>query len=177
MPTVLLHGLTATRRYVVMGSGGLAHIYFAHEDKRLSYRELTSRLPDLAAGIARLEKVALVMARDGQRDVFLKGDLTLEGDALMAFLAQFDDAVILLEQLSRLNSFQNSGDLVAFGAFVNGKQVNFENQAGGHGSIGGEQLHPFVLAKREWGIDTGGVNSAHQLHPILCDLRDRLAGA
>ena len=90
-------------------------------------------------------------------------------------LAQYDDARILREQLSRLNSFENSGDLVVFGAFVEGKQVNFENQAGGHGSIGGEQLHPFVLAKQEWGVDTSDVRGSHQLHPILCDLRDRLA--
>jgi hypothetical protein len=64
---------------------------------------------------------------------------------------------------------------VVFGAFIDSKQVNFENQAGGHGSIGGEQLHPFVLAKRDWGIDTTNVHGAHQLHPILSGLRDRLA--
>ncbi len=61
------------------------------------------------------------------------------------------------------------------GAFIEGKQVNFENQAGGHGSIGGEQLHPFLLAKREWGSDTTSVRGAHHLHPLLCSLRDRLA--
>jgi hypothetical protein len=163
-------------RVKVMGSGGLAHIYFADENARLGYRELAARFPDLAAGISRLDKVALVMARDGERDVFMKGGSELDGDAIKTLLAQHDDAGILLEQLSRLNSFRNSGDLVTFGAFINGKQVNFENQAGGHGSIGGEQLHPFVLAKREWGLDTSGVRGAHQLHPILCRLRDSLAG-
>ena len=161
----------------VMGSGGLAHIFFADENERLGYRELAKRFPDLAAGLSRLEKVALVMARDGTRDVFLKGGSELDGGALKTLLAQYDDAGILLEQLSRLNSFHNSGDLVAFGAFIDGKQVNFENQAGGHGSIGGEQLHPFVLAKRDWGFDTSAVRGAHELHPILCDLRNRLAAS
>jgi hypothetical protein len=156
-------------------SGGLAHIYFADENRRLAYGELTTRHPNLASSISRFDRVALVMARDGGRDVFLKGGAELAGDALEALLAQYDDARILREQLSRLNSFENSGDLVVFGAFVEGKQVNFENQAGGHGSIGGEQLHPFVLAKQEWGIDTSDVWGSHQLHPILCDLRDRLA--
>jgi hypothetical protein len=89
-------------------------------------------------------------------------------------LAKFDDPDILLSQLSRLNSFHMSGDLVVFGAFKDGRQVNFENQAGGHGSIGGEQAHPFVLAKRAWGLDTSAVQGAHQLHPILSGLRDRL---
>jgi hypothetical protein len=158
----------------VMCSGGLAHVYFADENVRLGYRQLAMRFPDLATGISRLEKVALVMARDGERDVFLKEGSELDGGAIKTELAQYDDAGILVDQLSRLNSFRNSGDLVVFGAFIDGKQVNFESQAGGHGSIGGEQLHPFVLARREWGIDTSNVHGAHQLHPILCTLRDRL---
>jgi len=161
----------------VIASGGLAHIYFADENARLGYQELTSRFPDFAAGISSLEKVALVMARDGSRDVFLKGGSELDGESLETELAQYDEAGVLREQLARLNSFRNSGDLVVFGAFINGKQMNFENQAGGHGSIGGEQLHPFVLAKRDWSIDTTNVHGAHQLHPILSGLRDRLANA
>jgi hypothetical protein len=159
----------------VIASGGLAHIYFADASARLGYRDLTSRLPDFAAGISSLEKVALVMARDVERDIFLKGGSELGPEAVQTLLAQYDDAGILREQLSRLNSFRNTGDLVVFGAFINGKQMNFENQAGGHGSIGGEQLHPFVLAKREWGIDTSNVRGAHQLHPILSGVRDRVA--
>ena len=161
----------------VTSSGGLAHLYFADRAQRLDYRELTSQFPVLANALSSLDELALVMARDGSRDVFLKGGSALDGDELKAELSRYDDADILQEQLSRLNSFQNSGDLVLFGAFVDGKQVNFENQDGGHGSIGGEQLHPFVLAKREWGIDTSNVRGAHEMHPILCALRDRLASA
>jgi hypothetical protein len=97
------------------------------------------------------------------------------GHAVKPMLAPYDDPDILFDQLSRLNSFQNAGDLVVFGAFIDGKQVNFENQAGGHASIGGDQLHPFVLAKKEWGIDLAAVTGAHQLHQVLSDLRDRLA--
>ena len=158
-------------------SGGLAHIYFADGAQRLDYRELQARHPALASSVSNLDKVALAMARDGDRDVFLKGGSELDGQAIKTLLEGYDDAEILLEQLSRLNSFQNSGDLVVFGAFIEGKQVNFENQAGGHGSIGGEQLHPFLLAKREWSIDTTRVRGAHQLHPLLCSLRDRLASS
>jgi len=66
---------------------------------------------------------------------------------------------------------------VVFGRFADGRQVNFENQAGGHGSIGGEQLRPFVLAKKEWGFDTSGIKGAHELHAILRRLRDHLRTA
>jgi hypothetical protein len=114
------------------------------------------------------------MARDNDADVFLTGGQELRGEAVKPVLAQYDDPDVLLAQLSRLNSFHMSGDLVVFGAFKDGRQVNFEVQAGGHGSIGGEQAHPFVLAKRGWGIDTTGVRGAHELHPILGRLRDSL---
>lgn len=166
----------ARGRVNITCSGGLAYIYFADEGRRLDYSGLKSRHPELAAGISSLDKVALVMARDGTRDVFLNAGSELESGTVKTLLAAFDDPDILLEQLSRLNSFQNSGDLVVFGSFMEGKQVNFENQAGGHGSIGGEQLHPFLLAKRDWGINAAGVLGAHELHPILCRLRDTLAG-
>ena len=149
----------------VTASGGLAHVYLAESGRRMTYSEVRSARPDLLSWLQRREQVALVMARDGEEDVLL-----FNGPQVQAY----DDAGILRAQLSRLNSFRNSGDLVVFGAFQNGKQFNFEKQAGGHGSIGGEQLHPFVLAKQEWGLDTTRVNGAHELHPLLCGLRDSL---
>lgn len=158
----------------ITNSGALSHVYFADRGQRLTYSELTELFPGLAQNIAAIDVVALVMARDGESDVFLAGGQVLRDEAVKPELAKFDDPDILLSQLSRLNSFHMSGDLVVFGAFKEGRQVNFENQAGGHGSIGGEQAHPFVLAKREWGLDTTRVIGAHEIHPILSALRDRL---
>ncbi|HEY1454888.1 MAG TPA: alkaline phosphatase family protein [Candidatus Dormibacteraeota bacterium] len=165
----------AVGRVNITYSGGLAHLYFADEARRLDYRQVVAAHPDLGPRLSALDKVALVMARDGEHDVFLQGGHEVTGDSLQSLLAGYDDAGILRGQLSRLNSFHAAGDLVAFGRFIDGRQVNFESQAGGHGSIGGEQLHPFVLAKREWGLDLAQVEGAHQLHPILSRLRDRLA--
>jgi type I phosphodiesterase/nucleotide pyrophosphatase len=164
----------AAGRVVLTYSGGLAHLYFADRPARLRYSQLIGEFPELAINIAKVDGVGLVMAREGNEDVFLTGGQELRGDAVKQELAQYDDPGILLSQLSRLNSFELSGDLVIFGSFKEGKQVNFENQAGGHGSIGGEQAHPFVFAKRDWQIDTTSIIGAHELHPILSDLRDRL---
>ena len=164
----------AKGRVNITNSGGLSHLYFASRAKRFTYSNLSAQFPTLAQNIAAIDGVALVMARDGDTDVFLTGGQELRGEAVKPVLAQYDNPDILLAQLSRLNSFAMSGDLVIFGAFKEGRQVNFENQAGGHGSIGGEQAHPFVLAKRDWGVDTTGVIGAHQMHPILSALRDRL---
>jgi type I phosphodiesterase/nucleotide pyrophosphatase len=150
----------------VTASGGLAHIYLAETGRRLDFSVIKARRADLVDWLQTRPEVAVLMAREGRQDV-----LFFNGPQLGAY----DDEAILRAQLSRLNSFESCGDLVVFGAFRDGRQVNFENQAGGHGSIGGEQLHPFLLAKKEWALDTVRVNGAHELHPILCDLRDALA--
>jgi hypothetical protein len=136
--------------------------------------ELRRRLPGFIDHAAGCERIALAMGRRGGRDVFWSGGQEVGGEGLLEVLARYDDPHILRDQLARLNSFEASGDLVLIAAFDGERQVNFENQAGGHGSIGGEQLHPFVLARDAWGIDTSRVTGAHEIHPILCRLRDRL---
>lgn len=156
-------------------SGGAAHLYFADRHARMSHDEVQKRFPHLLAGLARLHEVAFLMLRQGREDVFVTRAGELRGAAVKPLLKAYDEPDVLFEQLSRLNSFQACGDVVVFGAFVDGKQVNFENQAGGHGSIGGEQLHPFLLARKEWGLEVSGVRGAHQLHGVLSGLRDRLA--
>jgi hypothetical protein len=156
-------------------SGGAAHVYFEEAQDRVSYSRLRELHPGLVHGLARMREVAMVMVRDGDDDVFVSSRGEARGKAVRAWLGDYDDPAILHEQLARLNSFRSSGDVVVFGAFVDAKQVNFEDQAGGHGSIGGEQLHPFVLARKAWGLDLSEVRGAHQLHPVLSRLRDRLA--
>jgi len=156
-------------------SGGAAHVYFTDEARRLPADEVKRRFPTLVSGLASLPEVAFIMLRNGADDVFVTAAGEVRGGAVESLLAPYDDAGVLREQLSRLNSFAASGDIVVYGAFLDGRQVNFEDQAGGHGSIGGEQLHPFVLGKKEWSLDLSAVRGAHQLHAVLCDLRDRLA--
>ena len=168
-------GDQARGRVIATLSGGAAHVFFIDRAWRMSYRELASQHPDLVPGIARMPEVAIVMCRDADEDVFVTGERELRGAAVKSLLAEHDDPDVLFAQLRRLNSFRAAGDVVVFGAFIDGKQINFERQAGGHGSIGGEQLHPFLLAKRDWHLDASRVSSAHELHPILSGLRDRLA--
>lgn len=155
-------------------SGGLAHLYFAGRARRMTYAEVNDFQPELMARLSSLDGIAFVMARNGDKDVLVRQGRVLEPGEERSLLAEFDDPEILRAQISRLNSFAAAGDVVVFGAFVSDRQVNFEDQAGGHGSIGGEQLHPFVLAKGDWRLDTDAIRGAHELHPVLCDLRDRL---
>jgi len=59
-----------------------------------------------------------------------------------------------------------------FGAYDGSTQVNFEDQVGGHGSIGGDQLHPFLLVKKEWRVDTSAVTNTSDLYRPLVAIRD-----
>ena len=152
-------------KLVVTASGGLAHVYVKDSSRRLRLAEVKARFPQLVSVLTDLDEIALVMAKDGHEDVMLS-----KGRDLSAY----GEPDVLRAQLKKLNSFANAGDLIVFGAWREGRQVNFEEQAGGHGSIGGEQLNPFLLARREWGIDLSRVRGADELHPILCDLRDHL---
>src|SRR5204863_644626 len=125
--------------------------------------------------------VGFVMARDGPRDYVRTARECFYVDAgappsgaLRELLVQFDDPAIVARQLHKLNSFDRSGDLIIFGAFGGKRQVNFENQIGGHGSLGGEQQFPFILTKRAWGLQPELVEDACELHPQLKRLRDAL---
>jgi hypothetical protein len=161
-------------RIEITYSGGLAHVYFADVPGRLDENAIETRYPGLLARVAGLDRVGMVMVRGG----LLTGDRRLSLSSPLspetrAFLERFDDPEILAAQLRRLNGFERSGDLVVFGAYDGARQVNFEDQVGGHGSVGGEQLHPFLLARQEWAFDTSQVTSTADLYPMLVRLRDR----
>ena len=171
-------GAEPVGRVEITYSGGLAHVYFAHVAGRLDASAVQSRYPGLAERVADLAGVGLVMVKDRDGGSLLTRDgrfplASPPASETKALLERFDEPEVLAAQLRRLNSFERSGDLVVFGAYDGNKQVNFEDQVGGHGSVGGDQLHPFLLAKKEWGFDTTRVTNASDLYPMLVSLRDR----
>ncbi len=167
---------------VLTYSGGLAHMYFKEISWRLERREIEERFPGLIARLARTPGIEFVLLRDQSATVIVTADDEMAFDAggrlpqeARKFLSHFDDPEIVACQLHRLNLFERSGDLILVGKYEDGVQINFEHQVGGHGSLGGEQLHPFMLAKRDWRLNTERVYSASDLHPMLARLRADLA--
>lgn len=174
-------GPPAEGRVELTYSGGLAHLYFADLAGRLDTEALDAKFPGLVSGLAAIEGVGITMLKgpDGGVLVTRDGRFSLRrplDPQTAAVLEKYDAPDVLAEQLRRLNGFERSGDVVMFGAYDGSVQVNFEDQVGGHGSIGGDQLHPFVLARKEWGCDTSAVTNSSQLYPILVALRDRGSG-
>jgi predicted AlkP superfamily pyrophosphatase or phosphodiesterase len=174
----------AEGRVVVTYSGGLAHIYFPDLPGRLDLQAVSERFPGLVEKVAAAPGIEFVMMRDGTRDLLITPSERIEltgtegmPEKACSLLQKFDQPDILARQLQNLNSFERSGDLIVFGAYDSECQINFENQIGGHGSIGGEQLFPFLLSKPEWGMDAERVADACDLYPQLVRLRDRLVNA
>lgn len=165
----------------LMYSGGLAHFYFRDISWRLQHDEIEERFPGLIGQVARAPGIGFVLTREGRRNIithaadqceFVNGDQL--GRPAREWLAQYDDPAIIARQLDKMNAFQRAGDLILFGKALDQHQINFENQVGGHGSLGGEQMFPFLLAKREWHLDLAGVVDSSDVYPILNRLRHRL---
>jgi hypothetical protein len=171
-------GDASAGRVEITYSGGLGHIFFADIPGRLDAAEIEQKFPGLPAKVAGLAGVGMVMHKGAGGGTLITRDGAFPlaeplSPETRKLLQPFDDPDVLAAQLRRLNGFERSGDLVVFGAYDGHSQANFEEQVGGHGSIGGEQLHPFLLVKKEWALDTSGVTNSSDLHPMLVSLRDR----
>jgi hypothetical protein len=78
----------------------------------------------------------------------------------LAFLRPYGAPYELLEQLHRFGLGPRCGDLILFGALDEEGIACFDDQVGGHGSVGGEQSRPFIILPLD--------------HPVL--QKERLSG-
>src|ERR1700712_1380498 len=70
----------------------------------------------------------------------------------------------MLRAVEELVRQPNAGDLVLFGAYDGYEIVSFDDQVGAHGSAGGDQVYPFLLAPRSLGIAEATLENARDLH-------------
>ncbi len=160
-------------------SGGLAHLYFTDISWRLKYKEIQKYFPKLLSNILTIKEIEGVMMKNEKGIVFLTKNkkfyitkkLTKE---TKQFLQKFDNPEILAKQLQFLNSFERAGDIILFGKYDKNTQINFEVQSGGHGGIGGEQMFPFILARKQWKIPDTSIESAVEMHKVLKIIREKL---
>jgi hypothetical protein len=61
----------------------------------------------------------------------------------------------------------NAGDLVLYGALRNSHVINFEEQMGGHGGVGGMQDKPFVLYPIKISFPFREVTNAKEFYPFF----------
>lgn len=162
---------------IITYSGGLAHIYFRHIQGRATLSNIQENFPDLLAKLIKLSEIECLLIKDYEKDLLITKDKTYNLNkkndrSLLKYLSKFDEPEIVRKQLLRFNSFESAGDLVVFGKFSKGVQINFENQWGGHGAMGGDQMHPFLLIKKEWKMKTANIDGAHQVYKVIKDFME-----
>ena len=161
---------------VVTYSSSLALVYFADVPERLDYEAI-------AGDRRRAQLYAELLAHPG---IGLIG--TIDGDAVRVESAKgysmIRDGVIydvrgsnplepygteppLARAVEHLVRQSNAGDLVLFGAYDGYEIVCFDDQVGAHGSAGGHQLHPFLIAPRSLGMESAVLEDARDLHGAL----------
>jgi hypothetical protein len=156
-------------------SGGLAHFYDKSCKKRLMQSEIQTKFPGLLEKIVKINAIAGIMVKDGLDDLFITADQTITlnkklGKNEKKFLEKFDKASIIAKQLIKLNSFDNAGDIILIGQHIKDYQISFEPPVCGHGSIGGNQAHPFIFLKKSLGLDAEKITDAKHLHPFFHSL-------
>lgn len=138
-----------------VASSPLAHIYLDHHEKGLLLEEIEERYPHAVQKLLQHPGIGTVIARtkDGIAILVKRGRVLLDADGEILEIVgqnpldQFDHEDKARNQIVRLVGMVNCGDLVLFGAYdkLSGVCVSFESQLSAHASLGGEQMHSFIV--------------------------------
>ncbi len=150
-------------------SSSLAHLYITGSKRPLSYQEVEQAQPMLLRFLQKHKGIGFVLARGanaGELMIFHRdGHICVSENPRfqqheLAFLRPYGAPYDTLDSLYRFGLGHRCGDLVLFGAIDEEGIACFDDQVGGHGSVGGEQSRPFLI------LPLG--------HPVLA--KDRLRG-
>jgi putative membrane protein len=156
---------------IVCVSGNLGLIYFAQKPGRLSYEQINEQYPNLIKGLVNHEGIAFVMVRSQAEGPLVIGQSGrrrldnnhIEGHDPLEGFGPHD-----AEHLQRLDSFSNVGDIVVNSMYdlSNGQIAPFEEFAGSHGGLGGNQNIPFILFPKEF-ASVPPIVGSHNVYPVL----------
>jgi len=154
---------------VITYSSSLAHLYITGSNRPFNYQEVEQAQPMLLRFLQKHKGIGFVLARGanaGELMIFHRdGQVCVSENPRfqqheLAFLRPYGAPYDTLDSLYRFGLGHRCGDLVLFGAIDEEGIACFDDQVGGHGSVGGEQSRPFLI------LPLG--------HPVLA--KDRLRG-
>ncbi|MBI3976918.1 MAG: alkaline phosphatase family protein [Chloroflexi bacterium] len=166
-----------SRQLAVVATSPVAHVYLKGTRRRLDLSEVAARHPALIDAVAGHEGIGAVVGREGDAIVVIgkAGRLLIGPNGSVVAgrhpLGDLEEPAIMAGQLRRYALMPSVGDLIVFGARRGDAVVCFEDQAGTHGGLGGEQSFPFLIHPAEDDLDLEHVRSATDLYPILSQLR------
>ena len=139
---------------VITYSSSLAHLYITGSKAPLNWQEVERAQPMLLRFLQKHKGIGFVLARGenaGELMIFHSGGQICVTDnprfqqKELAFLRPYGVPYDLLSALHRFGLGARCGDLVIFGALDEEGIACFDDQVGGHGSVGGEQSRPFLI--------------------------------
>jgi hypothetical protein len=152
-------------------SSALANVYFTTEPERLDISDIEKLAPGLVNSVVHHPGIGLVVGHEGGRTVVLSkaGTIYLESSAdhELELFRIYDEPRLIASQLMALASIPNSGDLLVFGAYEDGRVVNFEDHAGAHGGLGGVQAFPFMAIPSTAEFGVSEVTDATELYNLF----------
>lgn len=162
-----------TNDVVVTYSSCLALVYFAATEQRLTLEQILAdprwaglyerlRAHRGIGLIATLAEGGVNLANKNGRAVLKDGEIEiLSGKNPLEI---FGTQPYVLRAVESLVRQPNSGDCVLFGAYDGYDIVSFDDQVGAHGSAGGDQVYPFVIASEKLGLSGETLEDARDIH-------------
>ena len=161
---------------VVTYSSCLALLYFADEARQLDLADIARdrRRSHLYTALLAHPGIGLLLTRSGPavhvesragRGVIVGGSYeVVAGESPLEPYGTESYVVAAIEELVRQ---PNSGDVVLFGAYDGYDIVSFDDQVGAHGSVGGDQVYPFLITPAK--IDVAGerLENARDIHRAI----------
>ena len=165
--------VAANHDVVVTYSSCLALLYFAEDERRLELSDILgdARRKDLYVDLLAHQGIGLLATRDGDsvhvesregkariRNARIE---ILEGHSPMD---AYGTETYVLRAVESLVMQPNAGDCVLFGAYDGYDIVSFDDQVGAHGSAGGDQVYPFLIAPSWLKVRSEKLEDARDIH-------------
>ena len=161
---------------VVTYSSCLALLYFANDEARLTLEDIARDTRHVALYDALREHagIGLIAALDshGVHVQSRAGRARIDGGVLTVLegknpLEPYGADPLTVGAIESLVRQPNAGDLVLFGAYDGYEIVSFDDQVGAHGSAGGDQVWPFLIAPESLGIAGARLDNARDVHRVI----------
>ncbi len=168
--------VAARHDVVVTYSSCLALVYFASVERQLDLHEIVGEPHWRVLYDALIEHPGIGLVATRSRDGvhlhnktgrgFLRDGTvqTLEGQNPVE---AYGTERYVLDAIDSLVSQPNAGDCVLFGAYDGCEIISFDDQIGAHGSAGGDQVYPFIIAPKALGVEDAVIENARDIHRVV----------
>ena len=161
---------------VVTYSSCLALVYFADDPRQLSRDDIAAdpRRAYLYTALLSHPGIGLIVTRAG-RGVHLEsraGRATIVNGAVEVTaginpLDLYGTEPYVVRAVQDLVMQPNAGDIVLFGAYDGSAIISFDDQVGAHGSVGGDQVRPFLITPPGLDVADEVIEDARDINRVV----------